>query len=69
MGGGWEGATVESQPLVLSEADSKLYMRVSPEGRDMRVVTSVDGEALGDVWYQSVTAADVRGSSSARQRA
>ncbi|MHB0876915.1 MAG: nucleoside hydrolase [Anaerolineae bacterium] len=53
---GWEGATVETMRLLVDTQDGWLVLRPDPDGREMQVVTAVDGEGFARHWLQTVTA-------------
>lgn len=51
---GWEGATIEVLPVRVETQDGWLVPRVDPAGRDMPVVTAVDGERFNRHWLDTV---------------
>lgn len=53
---GWPGAKVEALPLLLEERDGLLSLRPDAGGREMRVVTAVDGEAFACHWLATIVA-------------
>lgn len=54
---GWSGATVEERRLRPVLGGETLRFQPDPDGRLMRVVTSVDGAAFGAAWLAAVEAA------------
>ena len=53
---GWEGVTIESTHLSTEVHDGWLYERVDEAGREMRVVTAVEGARFNEFWLSLVTA-------------
>lgn len=54
---GWAGATVHTRRLGLSIVDGLLRFGPDPAGREMRVVTDIDGTAFARLWLDSVRSA------------
>jgi len=52
---GWEGVTIESTHLSTEVRDGWLYEQVDASGREMRVVTAVDGVRFNEFWLGLVT--------------
>lgn len=53
---GWAGATVHTRRLRPTIVDGLLRFLPDSTGRDMRVVTDIDGAAFADLWLQRVSA-------------
>jgi inosine-uridine nucleoside N-ribohydrolase len=53
---GWEGVTIESTHLSTEVRDGWLYEQVDEAGREMRVVTAVEGARFNEFWLSLVTA-------------
>ena len=51
---GWDGVTVEERRLTPVMEDGALRLVESPDGRPVRVVTAVDGDAFAERWLQAV---------------
>lgn len=53
---GWPGATVESMRLSTAMEDGILRFVADPDGRQIRVLTDVDGPAFEDRWLSAIEA-------------
>ena len=51
---GWDGAQVETMRLRVDCEDGWLVERPDPTGREMQVVTAVDGEGFGQHWLDTI---------------
>ncbi|HKO25590.1 MAG TPA: hypothetical protein VJY65_12740, partial [Chloroflexota bacterium] len=58
---GWEGVTIESTHVSTEVRDGWLYEQVDEAGREMRVVTAVEGARFNELWLSLVTACTSRG--------
>jgi inosine-uridine nucleoside N-ribohydrolase len=53
---GWqEDITLETLHLEIVEENGKLYERVTPGGKPIRVVTKIDGPRFNQFWFEQVT--------------
>ena len=53
---GWDGARVEERKVTPVMADGVLSLVDSPDGRAVRLVTAVDGEAFAERWLSAIEA-------------
>jgi inosine-uridine nucleoside N-ribohydrolase len=54
---GWPGATIETMRLRPEPVEGGLRFRLDPDGRPIRIVVDVDGEAFREVWLAAVETA------------
>jgi inosine-uridine nucleoside N-ribohydrolase len=54
---GWAGATVHTRRLRPTTVDGLLRFMPDPAGREMRVVTDIDGPAFSELWLDCVKSA------------
>ncbi len=54
---GWPGAIVENARLTTVLRDGLLHTLPDPEGRQMRIVTDIDGDSFSEFWLSAVEAA------------
>ena len=52
---GWDGVTTENTHVRTELRDGWLYEQVDASGREMRVVTAVDGVRFNEFWLGLVT--------------
>jgi len=53
---GWDGVKINKVPLIFEIKDGWLHEVIDKEGKEIRVITQVEGKRFNEFWFKTVTA-------------